>query len=272
MVCSILLTENYPKDIIYESMNYKGKRMEIDKIQMYERELEIIDNMNGHEFEKFCAKLLENCEFRDVKVTKGSGDFGIDITARYHNRIYGIQCKRYSKSINLKAVQEVSSGAEFYQCDIAVVMCNGTFTKSAISLAEQIGVRLWGRKELVDWLDECENLDFIEEFIKDNIENEVEQIKKETTYLKKDTPILQNTKNLNWTNEDEKYYRQAKIEYLCVFFGGWFGIHKFYQKKIGMGILYMFTFGVFGVGWLIDGIKIALKLQKYTDKKKGKIK
>ena len=55
-------------------MNYKGKRMEIDKIQMYERELEIIDNMNGHEFEKFCAKLLENCEFRDVKVTKGSGD------------------------------------------------------------------------------------------------------------------------------------------------------------------------------------------------------
>lgn len=51
MVCSILLTENYPKDIIYESMNYKGKRMEIDKIQMYERELEIIDNMNGHEFE-----------------------------------------------------------------------------------------------------------------------------------------------------------------------------------------------------------------------------
>ena len=63
MVCFILLTENYPKDIIYESMNYKGKRMEIDKIQMYERELEIIDNMNGHEFEKFCAKLLENCEF-----------------------------------------------------------------------------------------------------------------------------------------------------------------------------------------------------------------
>ena len=82
---------------------------------------------------------------------------------------------------------------------------------------------------------------------------------------------LQNTKNLNWTNEDEKYYRQAKIEYLCVFFGGWFGIHKFYQKKIGMGILYMFTFGVFGVGWLIDGIKIALKLQKYTDKKKERL-
>ena len=51
-------------------MNYKGKRMEIDKIQMYERELEIIDNMNGHDFEKFCANLLENCEFRDVKLLR----------------------------------------------------------------------------------------------------------------------------------------------------------------------------------------------------------
>ena len=43
---------------------------------------------------------------------------------------------------------------------------------------------------------------------------------------------------------------------LCVFLGG-FGFHYFYVGKIGMGILYLFTFGFFGIGWLIDIIRIA---------------
>ena len=34
---------------------------------------------------------------------------------------------------------------------------------------------------------------------------------------------------------------------LCVFLG-YFGAHKFYEGKIGMGILYLFTFGLFGRG------------------------
>lgn len=43
---------------------------------------------------------------------------------------------------------------------------------------------------------------------------------------------------------------------LCVFLGV-FGFHYFYVKRIGMGILYFFTFGLFGFGWLIDIIRIA---------------
>ena len=43
---------------------------------------------------------------------------------------------------------------------------------------------------------------------------------------------------------------------ICVFFGI-FGIHYFYVGKIGMGILYFITFGLFGIGWLIDIIRIA---------------
>ena len=39
------------------------------------------DEMEGHDFEYFCAELLQKHGFLDVQVTKGSGDYGIDILA-----------------------------------------------------------------------------------------------------------------------------------------------------------------------------------------------
>lgn len=47
---------------------------------------------------------------------------------------------------------------------------------------------------------------------------------------------------------------------LCIFTG--FG-HKFYEGKIGMGILYIFTLDLLGIGWLIDIITILCKPNPY---------
>lgn len=44
---------------------------------------------------------------------------------------------------------------------------------------------------------------------------------------------------------------------LAIFLGG-LGIHKFYLGRVGMGILYLCTGGLFGIGWLIDIITIAV--------------
>lgn len=49
---------------------------------------------------------------------------------------------------------------------------------------------------------------------------------------------------------------------LCFFLGG-IGVHKFYEGKIGMGILYIFTLGLFGIGWLIDFIVLLTKPNPY---------
>lgn len=39
--------------------------------------------------------------------------------------------------------------------------------------------------------------------------------------------------------------------------------HKFYEGKIGMGILYFITGGLFGMGWIVDIILLALKPNPY---------
>lgn len=50
--------------------------------------------------------------------------------------------------------------------------------------------------------------------------------------------------------------------FLCLFLG-YFGAHKFYEGKIGMAILYLFTGGLFGIGWLIDCIALLFKPNPY---------
>ncbi len=52
--------------------------------------------------------------------------------------------------------------------------------------------------------------------------------------------------------------KSTGIAYLlwCACFFGGCGIHRFYLGRYGTGILYLFTFGLFGVGQLIDLFRI----------------
>ena len=50
--------------------------------------------------------------------------------------------------------------------------------------------------------------------------------------------------------------------FLCLFLGC-IGAHKFYEGKTGMGILYILTVGLFGIGWTIDAIALLFKPNPY---------
>jgi TM2 domain-containing membrane protein YozV len=39
---------------------------------------------------------------------------------------------------------------------------------------------------------------------------------------------------------------------LLAIFLGWAGGYRFYKKQTVLGILYLLTFGLFGIGWLVD--------------------
>ena len=45
------------------------------------------------------------------------------------------------------------------------------------------------------------------------------------------------------------------MDFLLCLFLGMLGVHKFRENRVGMGLLYLFTGGLFGIGWLIDCIK-----------------
>lgn len=49
---------------------------------------------------------------------------------------------------------------------------------------------------------------------------------------------------------------------LCCMFGGYFGLHRFMQGKILSGLLYVFTGGLFGIGYVIDLIRLIFDYAK----------
>lgn len=115
-----------------------------------------IDTMEGHEFEYFCAELLRKKGFQEVEVTKGSGDYGIDILAEKEGITFAIQCKCYQSPVGVKAVQEAYAGRDYYDRMVGVVFTNQYFTSPAVEAAAKLKILLWDRGYLESMMEEEE--------------------------------------------------------------------------------------------------------------------
>ncbi len=104
-----------------------------------------MDLMEGHEFEYYCAELLKKSGFQEVEVTRGSGDYGIDILAEKDGVTYAIQCKRYNAPVGVKAVQEAYAGRDYYDRMVGAVLTNQYFTQPAVEAAGRLKILLWDR-------------------------------------------------------------------------------------------------------------------------------
>ncbi len=107
------------------------------------RYTDAFEDMDGHEFEYFCADLLERRGFVEVEVTRGSGDYGIDILAEKDGVTYAVQCKRYTAPVGVKAIQEAYAGRDYYDRMVGAVMTNQYFTAPAVEAAKKLKILLW---------------------------------------------------------------------------------------------------------------------------------
>ncbi len=112
-----------------------------------------LDHMEGLEFEYYCADLLAANGFIEVEVTKGSGDYGIDILAEKDGVTYAVQCKRYTGLVGVKAVQEAYAGRDYYDRMVGAVMTNQYFTKPAAEAARKLKILMWDR-DYIEFLEE----------------------------------------------------------------------------------------------------------------------
>ncbi|XP_063438529.1 uncharacterized protein LOC134719470 [Mytilus trossulus] len=59
--------------------------------------------------------------------------------------------------------------------------------------------------------------------------------------------------------------KSVKTAYLLAIFLGPFGAHHFYLNRWFMGVVYLLTFGIFGVGWIIDLFRIRSLVEEEND-------
>ena len=119
-----------------------------------DRRISRMDELEGHEFEFFCADLLKAQGFIDVEVTRGSGDFGVDILAEKDGVTYAVQCKRHTAPVGVEAVLCTYGGLAYYERMVGVIMTNQYFTAPAVEAAKKLRILLWDRGYLDGMIDE----------------------------------------------------------------------------------------------------------------------
>ena len=115
-----------------------------------------LDKLSGIEFEEWLAGMFR-LQGYETEMTPTSGDFGVDLILKRPGKSIAVQAKRYAGSVGVAAIQEVSSGRSFYQCDEAWVVTTGIFTAKALTFASRIGVHLKDRKQVLGWLENLES-------------------------------------------------------------------------------------------------------------------
>lgn len=104
-------------------------------------------DMDPIAYEHMVADALTDLGWQ-TRLTKGSGDQGIDVIAEMREKRVVIQCKRYASAIGNAAVQEAFAGKSFENADYAAVVSNANFTRSARQLANSTQVILLHHDEL----------------------------------------------------------------------------------------------------------------------------
>lgn len=118
-----------------------------------------VNNLSPYEFEEWIARFLRIAGY-NANATKKSGDYGVDVIAQKGDTKIAIQIKKSTKPVGIKAVQEVISGMDYYNCNEGWVVTTAPyFTNSAKKLAKTRNIKLYNKDDLALLLYELQKND-----------------------------------------------------------------------------------------------------------------
>ena len=151
---SIKLYETYWQEYETFDLNdgvvFKNPIDYIEKmIEKSDSEINYDPDMDPFEYEHYCSSIFRNNGW-DSKATQGSSDQGVDVIAKKGDIKLVAQCKKFTKAVGNKAVQEIVAGIKYYQADIGIVIAPNGFTKSAEKLAAANKIKLIHHSQIKD--------------------------------------------------------------------------------------------------------------------------
>lgn len=135
-----------------ETLNIDFGPDEVDEYEKWRDSLsDILHNIDPFAFERLAKRLLRECGFESVEVTKKSGDGGIDGYGKLKvNGIFcfnvAFQCKRYSGSVPASDIRDFR-GSLSRAMEKGIFITTGTFSPAAIKEASDSG------KQQIDLID-----------------------------------------------------------------------------------------------------------------------
>lgn len=145
----LFITSTFIAIIIYVSVvrHWNRKERELQEA-ILQTNINQVDDLTPYEFEEWVARFLRIAGYK-AHATKKSGDYGVDVLAEKDNTSIAIQVKKFIKPVGIKAVQEVISGMDYYNCYEGWVITTAPyFTQAAKNLAETRNVKLYNKNDL----------------------------------------------------------------------------------------------------------------------------
>ena len=145
-----------------EKMEEQGVDVPEEVKPWRKRLYEVLINMDPYGFERLTQRVLRECGFTNVVVTKKSGDGGIDGTGKLKiNGIFSFniafQCKRYQGRVGAGDIRDFR-GSLTTDIEKGVFITTGSFSKPAIEEASNPG------KQQIDLIDGEEFITKLAEF------------------------------------------------------------------------------------------------------------
>lgn len=133
----------------------------------YEEERNYLSkNISGKQLEKIVSELWERNGYY-TKIGKQSSDKGADVIAISNHPVFRkemIQVKNTIDKVNAHSIRDYNSAAIAHQADYCIIVTTSEFTKQAISVAEDLNVRLINGNYLCYMLEQQNLIPLLDEY------------------------------------------------------------------------------------------------------------